>query len=97
MNAMTIIARQAYMARKSLDWTPDMHEDAIYADVALQALIAAAGIAATELVRAGRPNAANALFSAVNHFKEAEVATDGVLRGNADLVPAQHKTMGAVA
>lgn len=97
MNAMTIIARQAYMSRRHPEFTAEMREDWTYADVALQALIAAAVNAAAELAQASRPKAAVELLSAVNHFKHEDVCTDGVLRGNADLVPAEHKTMGVAA
>ena len=90
MNALNTITRHAYMARAHRDWTPDMREEAIHADAALLALIAAAEIGASELIRAGKPSAGNALLSAVSHFREPAASTDGVLKGNADLVPAQH-------
>jgi len=90
MNALNTITRHAYMARAHRDWAPDMREDAIHADVALLALIAAAEIGASELIRAGKPAAGNALLSAVSHFREPAASTNGVLKGNADLVPAQH-------
>lgn len=90
MNALNTITRQAYMARKHPDYTPDMREDAIHADVALLALLAAAEIGASELIRAGKGDAGRALLSACAHFRTHDVDTTGVLRGNADLVPAQH-------
>ena len=90
MNALNTITRQAYMARKHPDYTPDMREDAIHADVALLALLAAAEIGASELIRAGRGDAGRSLLSACSHFRTHDVDTNGVLRGNADLVPARH-------
>lgn len=90
MNALATIIRQAYMARKHPDYTPGMREDAIRADVALLALLAAAEIGAAELIRAGKGDAGRTLLAACSHFRTHDVETTGVLRGNADLVPAQH-------
>ena len=90
MNALNTITRQAYMARRHPDYTPGMREDAIHADVALLALIAAAEIGAAELIRAGKGDAGRALLAACTHFRTHDVDTTGVLRGNADLVPALH-------
>lgn len=90
MSALATITRQAYMARKHPDYTPDMREDAIHADVALLALLAAAEIGAAELIRAGKGDAGRALLAACSHFRTHDVDSTGVLRGNADLVPAQH-------
>ena len=53
MSALNTITRHAYMARKHPEYTPGMREDAIHADVALLALIAAAEVGAAELLRAG--------------------------------------------
>lgn len=90
MSALNTITRQAYMARKHPDYTPGMREDAIHADVALLALLAAAEIGAAELIRAGKGDAGRALLAACSHFRDVPADTTGVLRGNADLVPAQH-------
>lgn len=90
MSAAATIARHAYMASAHRDWTPDMREDAIHADVALLALIASAEIGAAELIRAGKGDAGRTLLAAASHFRVSEVNTTGILRGNADLVPAQH-------
>jgi len=90
MNAAATIARHAYMARAHRDWTPDMREDATHADAALRTLILAAEIGAAELAIAGRTETARTMLDAIHPFKEAQACTAGVLKGNADLVPAQH-------
>lgn len=90
MNALATITRQAHMARRHPDYTPDMREDAIHADVALLALIASAEIGAAELIRAGKGDAGRTLLAAASHFREPVANTRGVLKGNADLVPSQH-------
>lgn len=90
MNALDTIIRHAYMASRHPDYTPGMRKDAIYADVALLALLAAAEIGAVELFRAGKGDAGRKLLSACSHFCTHDVDTTGILRGNADLVPAQH-------
>ena len=90
MSAAATIARHAYMARAHRDWTPDMREDATLADAALRTLILAAEIGAAELSIAGRTEAARTLLDAIRPFKEPQASTAGVLKGNADLVPAQH-------
>lgn len=93
MNAMATIARNAYLASKHPDFKWEQQEDSIHADVALRTLIAAAETGATELIRAGRPNAGNALLAAAAHFRESPVDTSGILKGNTDLVPATHATL----
>lgn len=90
MNAAATIARHAYMARAHRDWTPDMREDATHADVALRTLILAAEIGAAELAIAGRTETARMMLDAILPFKEPQACTAGVLKGNADLVPAHH-------
>lgn len=90
MNAIETINRNAHLARKLPEHTHEMMLDSIHAGVALSALIAAAEIGASELIRAGKSAAGNALLSAVSHFREPAASTSGVLKGNADLVPAQH-------
>lgn len=90
MNALATITQHMYLARRAVGYTPDMREDAIHADVALLALIAAAEIGATELIRAGKGDAGRTLLSAVSHFREPVLNTSGVLKGNADLVQTQH-------
>ena len=90
MNALDTITRHAYMARRHPDYTPDMREEAIHADVALLALLAAAETGAVELIRAGKGKAGRELLAACAHFRTHDVGTAGILRGNADLVPAQH-------
>lgn len=90
MSAMATFSRHAFMARRSPDWKPHMREDATQADAALRRLVGAAEDAAAELIRAGKPAAGHALLSAATEFRDVPVDTSGVLRGNADLVPAQH-------
>lgn len=90
MNALATITRHMYLARRAVGYTPDMREDAIHADVALLALIAAAEIGAAELIRAGKGDAGRTLLAAVRHFREPAADTRGVLKGNADLVQTQH-------
>lgn len=90
MNAAATIARHAYMARAHRDWTPDMREDATHADAALRTLILAAEIGAAELSIAGRTEIARTMLDAICPFKEPQASTAGVLKVNADLVPAQH-------
>lgn len=90
MSAAATIARHAYMARAHRDWTPDMREDATQADAALRTLILAAEAGAAELAIAGRTETARTLLDAIRPFKEPQASTAGVLKGNADLVPAQH-------
>lgn len=90
MNALATITKHMYLARKHPDYTPDAREDAIHADVALLALIAAAEIGAAELIRAGKGDAGRTLLAAASHFREPVADTRGVLKGNADLVPSQH-------
>lgn len=89
MNAAATIARHAYMARAHRDWTPDMREDATHADAALRTLILAAEIGAAELAIAGHTETARMMLDAIRPFKEAQACTAGVLKRNADLVPAQ--------
>ena len=95
MNALDTITSQAYMARKHPEYTPGMREDAIQANVALLALIDAAEIAASELIRAGKGDAGRTLLATVSHFRAPVADTRGVLRGNTDLVPAQHTYLTA--
>lgn len=90
MNALATITQHMYMTRRMLGYTANMREDAIHADVALLTLIAAAEIGAAELIRAGKGDAGRTLLAACSHFREPLADTTGVLRGNADLVPAQH-------
>ena len=90
MSAAATIARHAYMARAHRDWTPDMREDATQADVALRTLLLAAEAGAADLAIAGRTETARTLLDAIRPFKEPQASTAGVLKGNADLVPAQH-------
>lgn len=97
MNAMATIARNAHLASKHPDFKWEQQEDSIHADVALRTLVAAAETGAAELIRAGRPNAGNALIAAAAHFREATVDTSGILKGNADLVPATHATLAPTA
>lgn len=87
MSALATITKHDYMARRHPEY---VREDAIHADVAPLALIAAAEIGATELIRAGQGDAGRTLLAACSHFRVSEVNTTGILRGNADLVPAQH-------
>ena len=95
MNALTTIAKNAYMARRHPDWKPGMQEDALLADVALRTLVVAAEIAAIELARANITETARNLMDAVAPFKDVPTDTTGVLKGNADLVPAQHTYLTA--
>lgn len=88
-------ARLARMAANHPSATWSLEEDAILADIALSTLVAAAETAAAELIRAGRPNVANTLIAAAASFKSAPVSTDGILKGNDDLVPAAHQTLAA--
>lgn len=87
MSALATITKHDYMARRHPEY---VREDAIHADVALLALIAAAEIGAAELIRAGKGDAGRTLLAAVSHFKTPVADTSGILRGNVDLVPAQH-------
>lgn len=87
MSALATITKHDYMARRHPEY---VCEDAIHADVALLALIAAAEIGAAELIRAGKGDAGRTLMAACSHFREPLADTTGVLRGNVDLVPAQH-------
>lgn len=87
MSALATITKHDYMARRHPEY---VREDAIHADVALLALIAAAEIGAAELIRAGKGDAGRTLLAAASHFREPVANTRGVLKGNADLVPSQH-------
>lgn len=87
MSALATITKHDYMARRHPEY---VREDAIHADVALLALIAAAEIGAAELIRAGKGDAGRTLLAAVSHFRAPVADSRGILRGNADLVPAQH-------
>lgn len=93
MNAVTTFAKLARMAGKHPEATWELQEEAIHAEVALRNLIAAAEEGAVELIRAGRPAAGNAVLAAVAQFKDVPASTDGILKGNADLVPAKHATL----
>lgn len=87
MNALATIAKHDYMARRHPEY---VREDAIHADVALLALVTAAEMGASELIRAGRGDAGRTLLAAVSHFKTPIPDARGILMGNVDLVPAQH-------
>lgn len=93
MNALSIVERNASMARNHPDHTVEMLHDSIHAKVVLQALINCAEQAAVELERAGRPYACNALRAALYQVKDQPISTNGILKGNTDLVPAEHKTL----
>ena len=76
MNAAATIARNAYMARAHRDWTPDMREDAIHADVALLALIAAAEAAeAAYIAQATLRDAAKAAHAVLTTMAPDHLAT----------------------
>lgn len=93
MNALSIIERNARMARNHPDHTVEMLHDSIHAKVSLQVLITCAEQGAAELARAGRPNACNALLAALSKVKDPPISTIGILKGNTDLVPAEHQTL----
>lgn len=60
------------------------------AEERILSLIAAAETGAVELIRAGKGKAGRELLAACANFRTHDVGTAGILRGNADLVPAQH-------
>lgn len=90
-DTFAILARMA-AAHKEFTW--ELQEDAIRATAALRDLISAAEEAACELIRVGKLKPGTALLAAISQFIGRAADTSGVIKGNADLVPATHATLG---
>lgn len=94
MNAKITLAKLARMARAHPDATWELQEEAIRTEMALSALMDAAEAGAVELLRAGKLAVARDLLSAIVACKESTVSVSGLIKGNADLVPAKHTHLG---